>query len=161
MAAGLAAWTTRSFGIYRPSTAAILVARKVNRLVLRARNLVGIIATTHGRTNAAAGAAKNGASPMPPKPHHEAEHALLRGRDAIRCSDPGCGLVEVWPQSEACEQCPSCGQPVERVRTITREECDVCGLVRPYTEYDGRFVVNGCCAHRAMSERVYVCMKGD
>jgi len=85
-----------------------------------------------------------------------------RERDAIRCTDPVCGLVEVWPADEPCVQCPSCGVGrVERVRTITREECEICGLVRPYVEYDGKFVSNGSCAHRAMSERVYVCMKGD
>jgi hypothetical protein len=84
----------------------------------------------------------------------------MRERNAIRCSDPGCGLVEVWTEHQ-CDGCPSCGARVERVRTITRNECETCGLVQPYIEYDGKFVSNGTCAHRAMSERVYVCMAGD
>jgi hypothetical protein len=73
-----------------------------------------------------------------------------------------CGLIEILaetPDRDAKLECSSCGGPCERTRTITREECAVCGKVAPHIEYDGKFVSSGgFCAHRAMGETVYAQM---
>lgn len=78
--------------------------------------------------------------------------AKTRERRAIACDD--CGLIEICGNDVA--RCPSCGEQTERLRTITRRECTVCGLVEPYREYDGRFIADGLCAHRSSGEAVYV-----
>lgn len=83
--------------------------------------------------------------------------ATTRERRAISCTGD-CGLVEVWPEDHQATGCPSCGAPVERLRTITRRECSCCGIVEPYGEYDGRYIANGLCAHHSWVERVYVCL---